>query len=281
MIERARHRWPLASVLLVVALAVAWQLPEVGWLRLATSDRADADRMITTLDRLVDDPQVLIGFDPDLGTYAEIRPTVRALVADLLARDARLAFVSFTADGRALASAELGRLGRGEANPARLLDLGFIPGAEAGLVDLTRGIRVAGDGGAGAFGRSVVDDGIDAFDAIAVVGGNDLGPRSWVEQVAPRIDDVPIVAVTPTVLLPQVEPYVGGGQLAAVLGTPRDGASYREDLELGNLERFVEQTEPRSLPILIGLLIAIAVLGQAVGSWGLDVLRAARSREAA
>jgi hypothetical protein len=278
MSERPWRLSSLAPIAMVLLLALAWLLPDTGWARLPAPDRQVADEMTGALDGLVDDPRILVGFDADLGTYAEIRPTVRSLLADLLARDGRIAFVSLTAEGRALASAELGRLARGEANVARVLDLGFIPGAEAGLVDLTRGIRLPDDA-RGAFAGEVAEGGIGAFDAIAVVGGNDLGPRSWVEQVGPRIGDVPIVAVTPTVLLPHVQPYVAGGQLAAVLGTPRDGAAYREGLDLGNLDRLREPAEPRSLPVLIGLLIAIGVLGQALGTRALDLLRAARARE--
>ena len=65
-----------------------------------------------------------------------------------------------------------------------------------------------------------------------------------------------------------------------MLGTPRDGAAYRERLALGNLERLAEPTEPRSLPVLIGMLIAVAVLGQALGARALDYLRLTRAREA-
>jgi len=120
-----------------------------------------------------------------------------------------------------------------------------------------------------------------AIDGVAVIGGNDLGPRSWVEQVRPRVGDVAIVAVTPTILLPEVQPYVSGGQLAAVLGTPRDGAAYRDGLELGNLERLAEEREPSGLPVLLGLLAAIAVLGQGLGARVLRAIRATRGREPA
>lgn len=279
MTERLPLLWRLAPLALVAALAVAWQLPEAAWLRLAAPDAAVADRMTATLDSLGEEPRVLVGFDADIGTYAETRPTVRALLADLLARDARLAFVSLTAEGRALATAELARFGREEANPTRLLDLGFIPGAEAGLVDLTRGIRLPGDGD-GAFAGEVSAGGIGAFDAVLVIGGNDLGPRSWIEQVAPRIGEIPFVAVTPTVLLPEVQPYLAGGALRAVLGTPRDGAAYRESLDLGNLGRLTDPTEPRPLPLLFGMLVAIGALGQALGARAVDYLRASRPREA-
>jgi len=275
MSDRARR---LAPLLLVVALAVAWQLPGADWLRLSDPDPEVAERMTAALAELGEEPRVLVGFDADIGTYPEIRPTVRSLIADILFREARLAFVSLTAEGRALASAELARLGRGEANPTRLLDLGFIPGAEAGLVDLARGIRVA-DSADSAFAREVDAGGIGAFDAVLVIGGNDLGPRSWIEQVAPRIDDIPFLAVTPTVLLPEVQPYLAGGALTAVLATPRAGAAYRESLDLGNLARLADPIEPRPLPLLIGMLVAVAVLGQALGARAVDYLRASRSRE--
>lgn len=277
MNDHSRALTRAAPILLIIGLAIAWQAPDVGWLRLSDAESKRAELMTSALDALPDQPRVLIGYDPDLGTYAEIRQTARALLADLLARDGRLAFVSLTAEGRALASAELARLGREEANPTRLLDVGFIPGAEAGLVDLTRDIR-AGHLDDGAFTREVELEGIGAFDAIVVIGGNDLGPRSWVEQVMPRIGDVPLLSVTPIVLLPEVEPYLAGEQLAAGLTTPRDGAAYRESLELGNLSRLVESTEPRPLPLLLGMLVALAVLGQALGARMLEHLRSAGSR---
>ena len=275
MSERARR---LAPLLLVIVLAVAWQLPGGDWLRLSDPDPEDAERMAASLDALGDEPRVLVGFDADIGTYAEIRPTVRSLIADMLAREGRLAIVSLTAEGRALASAELTRLGRGEANPTRLLDLGFIPGAEAGLVDLTREIRI-GAAVDGAFAREVDAGDIGTFDAVLVIGGNDLGPRSWIEQVAPRIGAVPFLAVTPTVLLPEVQPYLASGALRAAIATPRDGAAYRETLDLENLTRLADPIEPRPLPLLVGMLVAVAVLGQALGARALDYLRASRSRE--
>jgi hypothetical protein len=261
MNDRRRLLARLAPIGLVALLAVAWLVPG-GGLRFASSDDTVASRWTAALDALPDDPTVLVGFDGDLGTYAEVRPTVRTALADLLARDARLVFVSLTPEGRALALAELDRLARGEANPTRLLDLGFLPGSEAALVALTRNLAVP-DTAEGTLARSVAGEGIAAMDAALVVGGNDLGPRSWVEQVIPRVDDLPILAIAPTTLLPELEPLAETGQLAALLATPRDGAAYREVAELGNLDRFRETPEPRPMVLLVGMLVAVVVLGQA------------------
>lgn len=248
----------LGPLLLLVLLAATWLVPPVDWLRLSSSSTTEADRMTQALDALPPRPVILVGFDPDPGTYAEIRPTVRALLADLLYRQASVAVVSVTPEGRALAVAELDRLRRGTVNQRRILDLGFVPGAEAALVRLTRGgLPIEPDG---ALAGVLATEGIGAAQAIAVVGGNDLGPRSWVEQVLPRLPDRPLLAVTPTVLLPELRPYLGSGQLDALLGTPRDGATYRATLDVERLDRFLEPREPSRMGLLAGLLVAMGVL---------------------
>ena len=251
----------LAPLVLLVLLTVAWLVPEPAGVRLASADSELADGWTDALEALPDDALVLVGFDPDVGTYAEIRPTVRAALADLLNRDARLAFVNLTPEGRALLTAELARLGRVEANPTRWLDLGFIPGAEAALVSLAGDLNVPADAD-GAIARRLAGEGSDAVAAILVVGGNDLGPRSWVEQVLPRIGDRPLLAIAPTILLPELQPFLATGQIDALLATPRDGAAYRAAIGLGPLER-LREPEPTGLPLLLGMLVALAVLGQA------------------
>ena len=273
MNDRGRLLARLAPIALVGLLAVAWLVPGGGGLRFASGDDAVAAAWTDALDALPDEPIVLVGFDGDFGTYAEVRPTVRTALADLLNRDGRLVFVSLTPEGRALALGELARLARGEANPTRLLDLGFRPGSEAALVALTRDLAVP-DTIEGTLARAVAAEGIEAFDAALVVGGNDFGPRSWVEQVAPRVDDLPILAIAPTSLLPELQPLAETGQISALIATPRDGAAYRELAELGDLDRFRETPEPRPVVFLVGMLAAILVLGQA---WGARVAWQARA----
>ena len=260
MTDRARLLRLAGPAALVAALAVVWAVPGPGWLRLATHDRQAADAMETALDALPSASSVLVGFDPDLGTYAEVRPTVRALFADLLDRGARLDVVSLTAEGRALGIAERDRLVRGGAEEAALRDLGFVAGAEAGLVELAQELG-------------------EQYDTIVVVGGNDLGPRSWVEQVVPRVGEVSVLAITPVVLLPEVRPYLAAGQLDAALTTPREGAAYRAALELGGAPPMTEGREPATLAILVGMLAAVGVLGQALGARAMATLRAIRARE--
>jgi hypothetical protein len=260
----------VAPAVVVLALAGAWLLPGGEGLRLESGDASIAERWDAQLGSLPADAVVLVGFDPDLGTYPEIRPTVRVMIADLLNRDARLAFVSLTPEGRALGLAELARMDRLGVNPTRIADLGYLPGAEAALVSLTRTLPAAAE--SHALARRLAEGGIGEVSAILAIGGNDLGPRSWVEQVAPRVPDVPILAVAPTVLLPELQPYLGSGQLGALVATPRDGAAYRSSADPGALERLATTPEPAALPVLVGIVIALLVLGQSI------VVRPARPR---
>jgi len=260
MSERGALLRRAAPLMLVLLLGVVMLLPATDVLRLAPEDAPAVERWTEAVDELPDEPIILVGFDPDLGTYAEIRATVRAAVGELLADDARLVFVSLTPEGRALLLAEIGRLERATVNPTRMLDLGFVPGAEAALVSLAAAPTVPA-GADGALARRLRSEGTDAIDALLVVGGNDLGPRSWVEQFAPRVGPKPVLAIAPTVLLPEVVPYLESGQLAALLATPRDGAAYRAASELGALERLREPDEPEHAALLAGLVVAIVVLG--------------------
>jgi len=254
---------------LLLLLSVGWLLPQPSGLTLAARASDIALRVEATLDAMPESPVVVVGFDPDIGTYPEIRPAVRALLADLLEREARLVLVNVTPEGRALLLAEIGRL-RASSERAVMVDLGFVAGAEAALVALSR-TAPAPDAPV-ALRAQLAADGIAAADLIVVVGGNEIGPRTWVEQVLPRVDQLPLVAISPTVLLPELLPYVESGQVDALIGTPGDGAAYRESVAstpgAAADDRLVDR-----LALLLGLLVGIAVLGQALGERILPGLR--------
>ena len=263
---------PLALVLL---LGIGWLLPEPAGLSSGSAD-GEAARLEATLDALADAPLVVVGFDPDVGTYPEIRPTVRVLLADLVARGAQLVVVSLTPEGRALLLAELGRLEAAGTDLATIVDLGYVAGSEAALVSLSR--SVSAPGAPEAVKAQLASAGIGAADLIVVVGGNDLGPRTWVEQALPRIGQPPTVALAPTILLPELVPYLESGQLDALIATPMAGASYRAaaDPDAQGADR-----PPDRLALLFGMLVALGVLGQVLGARLVPGIRLLRRGERA
>jgi len=277
MSERSGLAGRLAPLALLLVLAATSLLPTDAGLEFPDADASAANRLSNTLDALPDDPLVLLGFDPDLGTYAEVRPTVRTLFADLLERGARLAFISLTPEGRALAVSEIDRLRVSDVDAGQLVDLGYLPGAEAGLVSIAD--VLAGADGDSALGPSALEGESPAL--AVVVGGNDIGPRSWVEQVEPRVPDLRIAAIVPSVLLPEVQPYVEGGQLSALIATPRDGATYRAAAAVGDFASVAEMDGPPVVSVLLGMLAAIVLLGAGVWSRLIDLARGGRAGEPA
>lgn len=259
----------LAPLGLVAAVLIGVLVGPLAGLGLAAPRSEPARAFQIALDASTARGRVLVAFDPDIGTYAEIRPAVRAALAQLVAHGASLSFVSFSPEGRALAIAELERLGAGGVETTRLLDLGFRAGAEAGLVGAVHSVVPTGSGGALADALRAGGGGIGAFDLAVVVGGTEIGPRSWVEQVSPRVPDLPVAAIVPTALQPVAAPYLRTAQLEALLATARDDAAYvdlvRADGTVAGREAStVRDLPPAPLAILLGMLLTLAVLGDAV-----------------
>jgi hypothetical protein len=267
-IGRLHRALPLAFVAIVAAGTLVGMRLEAGSAAALAPAATALHATLAELGR----GRVLVGFDADIGTYAEIRPAVRAALAQLVRGGATLSLVSYTPEGRALALAELDRLRRGGVEAGRLLDLGFHAGAEAGLVAAVASIVPDDADGALADALRGAGPGIGAFDAVLVVGGNELGPRSWVEQVATRIPELAIFGIVPTSLMPQAVPYRASGQLAGLVAGAREVAAYvdavRDDPATGAVQGAAQVTDapPSSLPVLIGLLLTLVLLADAVAS---------------
>lgn len=256
----ARLRRSAPALLLLLVLAVASLLSgSTGGLRLASPDRSHVDQLRRAIGELPSGALVLIAFDADLGTYPEIRATTRAAIADLAAHGARLAFVSFTPEGRAIAAAERDRIARGGELPTA--DLGFVAGSEAGLVRSIGSIVPSAAEGDIADAIRQRGGGIGAFDMVLVVSGSDMSARSWVEQVGTRLPELPMVAIAPTFLDPELEPYLRSGQLTALIATLREGVAYAEAVSAGSASG--PGAVVGALPMMVGMLVALAVMAEA------------------
>jgi hypothetical protein len=266
--RRTRRSWVgLAPLALVALVAAAWSLPPLPFLALGGGPTSQAgDDLHVAIGALPDQPLVLVDMDPDLGTYPEIRYATRAALADLFAVGARVAMVSFSPEGRAVAIAEIARLRDAGAGRDQLVDLGFRSGGEAALVQLA-GQAISRDVNGTA--SPVLDalaahgGGLAAFNLALVVGGGEMSPRTWIEQVEPRVPGLQVAAVTPTFLLPEMQPYRDAGQLVALAGTLPEGVAYGTSVAAGGTTSGpgrVPGTPPSDAAILVGMLIALGVL---------------------
>jgi hypothetical protein len=263
---RVRVARRLAPLALVAGLAIAWLLPTMPFLALGGGSATAGSDLHVAIGGLPDQPVVLVDMDPDLGTYPEIRFATRAALADLFAVGARVAMVSFSPEGRAVAIAEIARLRDEGAGPDRLVDLGFRAGGEAALVQLAGDpitSDVAGHVGPVLDALGARGGGLAGFDLALVIGGGEMSPRSWIEQIEPRVPRLAVAAVTPTFLLPEMQPYRDAGQLVALEGTLPQGVAYGTAVAAGGTSTGpgrVPEPAPRDAAIALGMLIAIAVL---------------------
>jgi hypothetical protein len=257
----ARLRRAAPALVLVLLLVVASLANgAVGGLGLASQDRSRVDQLRRAIADLPSDALVLIACDADLGTYPEIRAATRAAIDDLAIHGAQLAIVSFTPEGRAIAAAERDRIVRAGTETAPL-DLGFVAGAEAGLVRSIASVVPTSASGPVADAIRKRGGGIGAFDMILIVSGNDLSARSWVEQVGSRLPALSMVTIAPTFLDPELEPYLRSGQLTALIATLREGVAFAEAVSDASGAR--PGPIVGALPMLVGMLAALAVLGEA------------------
>jgi len=271
----------IPSLALVVLLAIASFIPGID-LAASGSDVAAVRDLEAVVAGLPRGAPVLVDVDGDLGTYPEIRYATRAALADLMRQGANLAIVSFTPEGRAIAVAEIARLRNLGAGPDRLVDLGFRSGGEPALVQLAgSGI---GPNATGPLADTLRKGGVGSFRLALVIGGADIGPRSWVEQVQPRVPDLPIAAITPSLLLPEVLPYRGSGQLIALVGTLPAALAYGRQVSAraaGFGPGTFTDRSPNNGAIVFGMLVAIAVLlassGGSLAGWARSAWRRARS----
>ena len=239
----------IPSIALLLLLAAGFLIPGID-LQASGSDAAAVGDLNAVINGLPSGAPVLVDIDGDLGTYPEIRYVTRAALADLYDRGANLAIVSFSAEGRAIALAEIDRLRELGAGPDRLVDLGFRSGGEPALVQLAgSGIGLTPTG---PLADALRNGGTGSFRLALVIGGAEIGPRSWIEQVEPRLPDLPIAAITPSFLLPEVLPYRSSGQLIALLGTLPADLAYGKQVAsraaaVGpELSRIVRRTAARS-----------------------------------
>jgi hypothetical protein len=253
--SRTAIAWLILLLLLGAATLIA-PGDRSNILALANPDLAGVSELRGVFDSLPDQPLVVVGMDADLGTYPEIRPATRAAFDDLLARGASLAFVSVTGEGRAIAAAEVERLQTHGVSADVLLDMGYVAGTEAGLVRLVGSTVPATSVGSLADGVRSRGGGLDAFDLALLVGGSDVGPRTWVEQVGPRLPDLPMVAIAPTFAQPELAPYLRSGQLSALIATVRDGAAYSDAVD----PDAEGDAPPSALAMLAGMIVAALLL---------------------
>lgn len=236
--------------------------------------RGGADDFYPLLEALPAGAVVIVAFDYNPATAAELSLQARAIVGHLMGRDLRIMAISLYPEGAALASDILDELAEahGYTYGENYIHLGYLPNQPASVrYFLDKG--PAGDGRndyreGEPVGRYAVAQGVDDLSAVSLVvelAGDVRTLQTWVEQMTVRTN-VPLVAGVSAATAPYVQPYLDSGQLQALLvGLPGaaqyEAQSGREGDAIKSLGSQVAAQGVVLLLIFLGNLVHLATRG--------------------
>jgi hypothetical protein len=183
------------------------------------------------ISALSQEDTVLISIDFEPGLIGEMEATSAALLDDIMEKGAKLAFVSTSPTGPALAERFLDDVqdNHQDSNGIQYENLGYIPGGISGLAAFAQNPNWAAptslDGAQAWETQPLINiKHISDFAFVLLISDNPNTTRAWVEQVNPHLEPVPMVAVVSAQVEPVARTYLGqiDGLVSGLVG----GAAY-------------------------------------------------------
>ncbi len=232
--ERSHIPERIVRVVIALVLIAALLLPLASNLRsmpLPNLFQPDTVAFQRIVEGLPASAPVLLAVEYEPGLSGEMQLAAAPVVNQLTVRSARLALVSTNPSGPVLAENLLGAAGVRES--LLYTNLGFLPGGTAGLQEFASRPRVAmqyGLDGELAWSTEALTgvEEINQFGAVIVLTENAETARAWIEQVQPRLGDVPLLMVVSAQAAPMVQPYIDSGQVQGMVSGMSGGAMYAQ-----------------------------------------------------
>jgi hypothetical protein len=214
------------AIFVVVPLVWPWGLPIIV--------RNDTQRVYDEVDKARDGGKpVLVSFDFDPGTKAELLPMAEAIMRHTFANEGRLLVLSFMPTGAGLAESTLFRIAdeRGATYGEDFLFFGYDFPPTAKILGIGEDVALAYPRDyKGVDTRSFpMMEGIKNYKDIQVVvdlAGNSM-PESWIAYGVGRYDANFTMGVT-AVMAPDYKPFLLTGQSKGMLGGMRGAAEYEK-----------------------------------------------------
>ncbi|UCC61835.1 MAG: hypothetical protein JSV36_13695, partial [Anaerolineae bacterium] len=207
---------------------------------------------------------VIVAFDYNPATAAELSLQARAVIDHLMRRGVRIMGISLYPEGAALAWDVLDELAaeQGYVYGENYIHLGYLPNQPASV----RHFLNSGPTGEGqsdyqsglpvnqyAVAQGVTD--LSSVDLVVELAGDASTLRTWIEQITAQADR-PVVAGVSAATAPYARPYLNSGQLRALLVGVPGAAEY--EAQLGRSGRAIDslgsQVAAQAVVILLILL---------------------------
>ncbi len=222
------HAFLLLAVLIPILLGTQW------FTAASVSGGSEGSRaFFDTVQSLPPDSTVLMAYDYDPATAAEMDLQAEAIVHHLMSRNLKIIAVSLLPAGPAVAQDIMDRAAaiQGYAYGKQYLNLGYLPGHEAGVRDLAQ--NPVGATKEDYLNREPLTaipltQNISRVEDLALIvemAGSQDSLKWWIEQAGSQ-HEVPIVAGISAAVEPYARPYYGSGQLAGLISGLIGAAEY-------------------------------------------------------
>ncbi|HDN81022.1 MAG TPA: zinc ribbon domain-containing protein [Chloroflexi bacterium] len=259
--RRGRRRyWLLYLVLFLAALVplvVKWPPMPVG----SPPSPPEVRDFFEVVEGLPSHSPVLVAFDYEPYMAGEMEAVARPVLTHLKNRGCKVAVISLVPTGPALAQGIWDEIAGSYSYGEDFVNLGYVPGREAGLRALASGL------GEAVKYEYVEGKPLDSFPLmqginkasdwrlVVILAGEPSTILWWIEQVG-SLPGVRLAAAVSAGLKPYVMPYYQSGQLEGVIAGVPEAAHY-EDL-LGSPSYVTSFAPAQALAVLIALLVILA-----------------------
>jgi hypothetical protein len=181
------------------------------------------------IDTLPDSASVLVVFDYQPAYAGEMEQTGRPVLGHLINKNARLAFVSSSPMGVLMNERMMSQHPEYPIND-KYVDLGYLPGGEAGIQVFASNPRTFGNIYQGDPWNTPALAGIEKFSdfgAVFVLTDNPDTGRMWIEQTSQALQGKPMLMVISAQAEPMIRPYYPG-QIQGLVSGLAGGAAYQQ-----------------------------------------------------
>jgi len=216
---------------------------------------------------------VLIAFDYEPGTSGELNTAAVPVLDHIMLKGARLALISTTPTGPALADHMVNTLLKEHhyLSGLQYINLGYIPGGASGLLGFTQipqQITPLSFDGMNSWQTRPLEGiyTLSDFSLVVVITDNPDIARTWFEQIQPTLAGTPLIAIISAQAEAILQPYYGNGdesaQIQGLVSGILGGAAYEQITGRANLAS--QYWKALNFGILTAIIIIL--LGSAINS---------------
>jgi hypothetical protein len=237
--KKRRNRLILAAVIVVVLLILLLSAAvRLGFLPMPQLFSAETVTFYNTVETLPENAAVLIVLDYSPAFAAELQPISQTLMDQLVAKEARMSFISTQPSGPFFADQLLKQVS--ERFPqfdlaGKTANIGYLAGGASGLQEFAIHPKIAISrawDGQPLWSKPALAgiSSLDQFSSVIVFTESIDSARDWIEQVQPRLGAVPLLVASSAQTWPLLQPYSSTNQVKGLVAGISGGAAYERIL---------------------------------------------------